>query len=82
MSTEGWIFMVGFRVFDVGLLVAWLVWFYRLREDGGSDPPEEGGGGGGGGEGWNEVALHIWDSNMWFAPEFRIPTCSGRGRYL
>ena len=42
--------MVGFRVFDVGLLVAWLVWFYRLREDGGSDPPEEGGGGGGGGD--------------------------------
>lgn len=39
--------MVGFRVFDVGLLLAWLVWFYRLRED---DPPaqEDGGDGGGG----------------------------------
>lgn len=47
MSTEGWIFMVGFRVFDVGLLIAWLVWFFRLRDDG-YDPPEEGGGGGGG----------------------------------
>ncbi len=39
--------MVGFRVFDVGLLVVWLVWFFRLREDD-VDPPEEGGGGGGG----------------------------------
>jgi hypothetical protein len=48
MSTEGWIFMVGFRVFDVGLLVAWLVWFFRLRDDGGDQPPDEGGGGGGG----------------------------------
>jgi hypothetical protein len=25
--------MVGFRVFDVGLLVLWLVWFFRLRDD-------------------------------------------------
>ena len=39
--------MVGFRVFDVGLLVVWLVWFFRLRDDE-TDPPEEGGGGGGG----------------------------------
>lgn len=39
--------MVAFRVFDVGLLVAWLVWFYRLREDH-PEPPEEGGDGGGG----------------------------------
>jgi hypothetical protein len=38
--------MVGFRVFDVGLLLVWLVWFLRLRDDG-EDPPEEGGGGGG-----------------------------------
>src|SRR5687767_434421 len=40
--------MVGFRIFDVGLLVLWLVWFFRLRDD--SDPPEDGGedeGGGG-----------------------------------
>lgn len=42
--------MVGFRVFDVGLLIAWLVWFFRLRDDG-ADPPDEGGGGGGGGDG-------------------------------
>jgi hypothetical protein len=47
MSTEGWIFMVGFRIFDVGLLVAWLIWFFRLRDDG-HEPPDEGGGGGGG----------------------------------
>ena len=32
MSAEGWIFMVGFRLFDVGLLVAWLVWFFRLEQ--------------------------------------------------
>jgi hypothetical protein len=40
--------MVGFRVFDVGLLLAWLFWFFRMRDDG-ADPPEEEGGGGGGG---------------------------------
>ena len=45
MTTEGWIFMVGFRVFDVGLLVVWLIWFFRLRDDG-DDPPGEDGGGG------------------------------------
>jgi hypothetical protein len=45
VTTEGWIFMVGFRVFDVGLLVLWLVWFFRLRDD--DDSPDEGGGGGG-----------------------------------
>ena len=26
--------MVGFRVFDVGLLIVWLIWFFRLRDDG------------------------------------------------
>lgn len=25
--------MVGLRVFDVGGLIAWLVWFHRLRDD-------------------------------------------------
>ena len=51
--------MVGFRVFDVGLLVLWLLWFFRLRDDddsgeddgpgggGPEDPPERGPGGGG-----------------------------------
>jgi hypothetical protein len=44
---EAWIFMVGFRVFDVGLLIVWLVWFFRMRDDE-VDPPADGGGGGGG----------------------------------
>ena len=38
--------MVGFRVFDVGLLIVWLIWFFRLRDD---DDPSDGDGGGGGG---------------------------------
>lgn len=42
--------MIGFRVFDVGLLVLWLVWFFKLR-DTGSDPPDDEGGGGGGSDG-------------------------------
>jgi hypothetical protein len=60
VSAEGWIFVVGFRIFDVGLLVFWLIWFFRLRDDdagpsddGGDDgggppvhPPEPSGGGG------------------------------------
>lgn len=47
MTTEGWIFMIGFRVFDIGLLVIWLVWFLRLRGDD-DDLPDDGPGGGGG----------------------------------
>jgi hypothetical protein len=46
MTTEGWIFMVGFRIFDVGLLIVWLVWFFRLRDD--DDPSDDDGPGGGG----------------------------------
>jgi hypothetical protein len=45
MTTEGWIFMVGFRVFDVGLLIVWLIWFFRLRDDGDDSHGEDGGGG-------------------------------------
>jgi len=39
MSLEAWIFMVGFRVVDLGALVVWLVWFYRQcdKEDDESD---------------------------------------------
>jgi hypothetical protein len=48
VSEEGWIFMVGFRIFDVGLLVLWLVWFLRLRDDD-ADPNDDGGDSGGGG---------------------------------
>jgi hypothetical protein len=47
VTTEGWIFMVGFRVFDVGLLILWLVWFVRLRDD--DDSTDDDGPGGGGG---------------------------------
>lgn len=47
MSAEGWIFVVGFRIFDVGLLVIWLVWFLRLRDDD-AGPSDEGGDDGGG----------------------------------
>ena len=38
--------MVGFRIFDVGLLIVWLVWFFRLRDD--DDRPDDDGPGGGG----------------------------------
>lgn len=38
--------MVGFRVFDVGLLIVWLVWFFRLRDDDDSSEDEGPGGGG------------------------------------
>ena len=37
--------MVGFRVFDVGLLIVWLVWFFRLRDDDDDSHGEDGGGG-------------------------------------
>jgi hypothetical protein len=33
MTLEGWIFMVGLRVFDIGALIVWLIWFFRLRDD-------------------------------------------------
>ena len=33
MIADGWIMMVGFRIFDVALLVVWLVCFFRLRKD-------------------------------------------------
>jgi hypothetical protein len=33
VTLEGWIFMVGLRVFDIGALIVWLVWFFKLRDD-------------------------------------------------
>ena len=45
VTLEGWIFMIGLRVFDVGALIVWLVWFFRLRDD--DDGPDDGGGGAG-----------------------------------
>lgn len=38
--------MVGLRVFDVGALVVWLVWFFRLRDDEDDDGDDFGGGSG------------------------------------
>ena len=35
--------MVGLRVFDIGALIVWLVWFFRLREDDGDDDDFRGG---------------------------------------
>jgi hypothetical protein len=46
MTLEGWIFMVGLRVFDVGALIVWLVWFFRLREDDDDEGRDDGPGGG------------------------------------
>jgi hypothetical protein len=77
VSPEGWIFVLGFRVIDVGLLVFWLVWFFRLRDEG-EEPPDEGGGGGEGGPrkkppagpGGGDLPL----------PDGRVPTGSRRSR--
>jgi hypothetical protein len=46
VTLEGWIFMVGLRVFDIGALIVWLVWFFRLRDD---DDGDDGFGRGDGG---------------------------------
>jgi hypothetical protein len=45
VTLEGWIFMVGLRVFDIGALVVWLVWFFRLRDDDDDSDDSSGGGG-------------------------------------
>jgi hypothetical protein len=72
VTLEGWIFMVGLRVFDVGALVVWLVWFFRLRDDDDDDgddfrrgnddgrEPEEPCGGGG-------LRLPLPESKPWSA---------------
>jgi hypothetical protein len=46
VTLEGWIFMVGLRVFDIGALIVWLIWFFRLRDD---DDGDDGFGRGDGG---------------------------------
>jgi hypothetical protein len=48
VTLTGWIFMVGLRVFDIGALVVWLVWFFRQRDD---EDDDNGGGPGGPGRG-------------------------------
>jgi hypothetical protein len=80
VTTEGWIFMVGFRIFDVGLLIVWLVWFFRLRDDddtsdddgpggGGHDPgPRRGPGGGGLGRPLGQLRQGGWRSRDHFHP--------------
>jgi len=40
VTREGWIFMVGLRVFDVGALIVWMVWFFKLKSD--DDDPSDG----------------------------------------
>ena len=69
--------MVGFRVFDVGLLILWLVWFFRLRDDG-DDPPDDGGGGGGGSTGPEPPRKGPGGGGLRF-PLGRVPT-GGRAR--
>jgi hypothetical protein len=44
VSTQAWIFLVGLRVLDLGALVVWLVWFFKLRDEP-DDGEDEGGGG-------------------------------------
>ena len=63
--------MVGLRVFDVGALIVWLVWFFKLRDDDddegggnddprhGDDPPEPPGPSGGG------LELPLPDAQPW-----------------
>ena len=46
MTLEGWIFMVGLRVFDVGGLIIWMVWFFKLRESDDDEPYGDDGPGG------------------------------------
>ena len=33
MKLQGLVFLIGLRVFDVGALIVWLVWFFKLRDD-------------------------------------------------
>jgi hypothetical protein len=89
VTTEGWIFMVGFRIFDVGLLIVWLVWFFRLRDDddqsdddgpggGGHDPrPRRGPGGGGLGRRIGQIDQGRWRARDHGRSQPRVPR---RGR--
>lgn len=46
VTTTGWIFLVGMRVFDLGGMCLWLVWFFRHKDEPDEDWWDEGGGGG------------------------------------
>ena len=77
--------MVGFRIFDVGLLIVWLVWFFRLRDDddrsdddgpggGGSDSgPGKGPGGGGLGRPLGRLRQGGWRARDHRRPNHRMP---------
>jgi len=78
VTREGWIFMIGFRVFDVGLLVVWLVWFFRMRNDT-DEGPEDDGGGGGGGTPPEKRPRGPGGGGLRF-PLGRVPTGTGRSR--
>jgi hypothetical protein len=54
--------MVGLRVFDIGALVLWLVWFFKLRDD---EDDEGGGGGGGPGKGPDGGGPPLPDADPW-----------------
>jgi hypothetical protein len=79
--------MVGFRIFDVGLLIMWLVWFFRLRDDddssdddgpgGGGKGPGPGHGPGGGGLG---RPLGKLQQGGWRNRGHRLPRRTGRFR--
>jgi hypothetical protein len=84
VTLEGWIFMVGLRVFDVGALIVWLVWFFKLRDDD-DDGGDDGRGGGGdapqpppGGDGPGGLKLPLPDARPW--PNRRRDHAGDRGR--
>ena len=54
--------MVGLRVFDIGALVVWLVWFFSQRDD---EDDEGGGGGGGPGKGPQDGGPPLPDADPW-----------------
>src|ERR687883_494204 len=74
--------MIGLRVFDVGALIVWLVWFFRLRQDddddgddfrhGGDDAPDPEPGGGPPG-----LRLPLPDAAPW--PARRRRSCRAAG---
>src|SRR5262245_45331500 len=53
--------MVGLRVFDIGALIVWLVWFFKLRDD----EDDDGGGGGGRGPDRGPDGPPLPDADPW-----------------
>jgi hypothetical protein len=76
VTLTGWIFMVGLRVFDIGALVVWLVWFFRQRDD---EDDDNGGGPGGPGRGGDpDGGPPLPDADPW--PERARAPCTARPR--